>query len=191
MNPTTSSKAKVSRSLSLKESLPLNLSASQTSSYPGSSPTSPSRASTPLLPFLSAPFPGLCNTAESRLSYGVYPSPPTAKITKSRVSARMSSPLSEYPNRSTPSPSTDFAAGTNTFDKSGVPNGDKCYMKGQVQPTKFVLPFSVSQSGSIKESLDPKNLSHTPRHHLVDVQACSVPCKSQSDQGLFCFFIIS
>ncbi|XP_034169305.2 mitogen-activated protein kinase-binding protein 1 isoform X1 [Pangasianodon hypophthalmus] len=181
MSPTTSSRAKVSRSMSLKEGLHLNLSSGQTSPCPGSSPTSPSRASTALLPSLSAPLPDPCNPAESKLSHGGCPPNPTAKITKARVSARMSNPLSEYPSRSTPTPSTDSPAVTNTFAKTGVQHGDKCYTKGQVEPTKSVFPIPVSQS--VKDSLGPKSSSHTPHHPLVDVQAYSVTCKSQSDQA--------
>ncbi|TSK58026.1 Mitogen-activated protein kinase-binding protein 1 [Bagarius yarrelli] len=182
MSPTTSSKAKVNRSVSLKEGLHLNLSDSQTSSCPGSSSTSPSRAGDSFLS-LSAPLPGPSNPFESGLSHGKCPSNPTAKTTKSHVSTRLSSPLSEYPSRSTPTPSTDFAASTNTFLKTGVLYGDISHTKGQVQPTKCELPIPISQSVPIKNSSGFKTLSHTPQHPLVDVlQTCGVTYKSQSDQ---------
>ncbi|KAK3516541.1 hypothetical protein QTP70_021724, partial [Hemibagrus guttatus] len=176
MSPTTSSRAKVSRSTSFKEGLHLNLSTGQTSPCSRSFPTGPSRASTPALPSLSATIPGPCSPAESRLSHGGSPPKSTAKITKSRVSARMSSPLSECLSRSTPAPSTESAAGTNTFAKTGVQHSDKLHTKGQVQPTKYVLPIPVS------DSLGPKTSSHNPQHPLVDVQAYNVTCKSQCDQ---------
>lgn len=182
MSPTTSSRAKISRSMSHKEGLHLNLSSGQTSPCPGSSPSSPFHASS-LLQSLSAPLPGPCNPAVPRLSYGGCSPNPTAKITKARVSARMSNPLSEYPSRSTPTPSTDSAALSNNVTKTGVQHGDKCYTKGQVEPTKNVFPIPVSQSVSVKDSLSPKTSAHTPQHPLVDVQAYSVACKSQSDQG--------
>ncbi|XP_017311934.1 mitogen-activated protein kinase-binding protein 1 isoform X2 [Ictalurus punctatus] len=182
MSPTTSSRAKISRSMSHKEGLHLNLSSGQTSPCPGSSPSSPFHASS-LLQSLSAPLPGPCNPAVPRLSYGGCSPNPTAKITKARVSARMSNPLSEYPSRSTPTPSTDSAALSNNVTKTGVQHGDKCYTKGQVEPTKNVFPIPVSQSVSVKDSLSPKTSAHTPQHPLVDVQAYSVACKSQSDQA--------
>ncbi|KAF5908504.1 mitogen-activated protein kinase-binding protein 1-like isoform X1, partial [Clarias magur] len=165
MSPTTSSRAKVSRSLSLKEGLHQNLS--------GSSPNSPPRASIPLLPSLSAPLPGLSNTTETRLSQGGCPLNPTAKIIKSCVSARMSNPLTEYPRRSTPTPGTDSAAVTSTFVKTGVQHEDKCYTKVQVEAVKSVLP----QSMFVKHSLGPETSSHTLQHPLVDVTG-----KKQSDQ---------
>ncbi|XP_053344431.1 mitogen-activated protein kinase-binding protein 1-like [Clarias gariepinus] len=165
MSPTTSSRAKVSRSLSLKESLHQNLS--------GSSLNSPPRASIPLLPSLSAPLPGLCNTTETRLSQGGCPPNPTAKISKSCVSARISNPLTEYPRRSTPTPGTDSTV-TSTFVKTGVEHEDKCYTRVQMEPAMSVLP----QSMSVKNTLGPETSSHTLQHPLVDAT-----CKKQSDQG--------
>lgn len=159
MSPTTSSRAKV---MSLKEALHLNLSSGPTSPSPGSSPTDPSRASTSHSPSLSAPLPGPCNSAESRLRHGGCPPNPTVKITKeARAYARMSYPLSDYPSRSTSTPSTES-----------------------------VYPIPISQSVSVKDTPGPKTSSHTPQHPLVDVQAYSGTRKSQSDQGISCFFSI-
>ncbi|XP_060773754.1 mitogen-activated protein kinase-binding protein 1-like [Neoarius graeffei] len=179
MSPTTSSRAKVRRSMSLKEGLLLNLSSGQTSPCPGSSPTSPCRASTPILPSLSAPLHG---PAEPRSSHAGCSPNPTAKITKARVSARMSNPLSEYPSRSTATPSTDSAAIPNTFSNTGIQHRDKCSTKSPMEPPKSVFPSPVSQSVSVKDSLGPKTSSLIPQPPLVAVQAYSVTSKSQSDQ---------
>lgn len=187
MSPTTSSRAKVRRSMSLKEGLHLNLSSGQTSPCPGSSPTSPCRASTPILPSLSTPLHGPCNPAEPRSSPAGCSPNPAAKITKARVSARMSNPLSEDPNRSTATPSTDSAAVTNAFSNTGIQHRDKCYTKSQVEPTKSVFPIPVCKS--VKDSLEPKTSSHTRQLPLVAVQAYSVTSKSQSDQGLTCLHL--
>ncbi|KAF4070758.1 hypothetical protein AMELA_G00277220 [Ameiurus melas] len=182
MSPTTSSRAKISRSMSHKEGLHLNLSSGQTSPCPGSSPTSPVQASSHLQS-PSASFPGPCNPAVPRLSYGGCSPNPTAKITKARVSARTSNPLSECPSRSTPTLNTDSAALTNNVTKTGVQHGDKCYTKGQVEPTKNVFPIPFSKSVSVKDSLGPETSSHNQQHPLVDVQAYSGSCQSQSDQA--------
>ncbi|KAI5611253.1 mitogen-activated protein kinase-binding protein 1 isoform X3 [Silurus asotus] len=181
MSPTTSSRAKVSRSMSLKEGLHLNLSSGQTFPCSGSSPSSPSRLGTPLLPSLSAPLSGSCNQAESRLSLGGCPLNTTAKITKARASARMSNPLSEYPSRSTLTPSTDSAAVTNTFAKIGAQHVDKSYTKGHVELTKSASP--IFSSVSVEDTLGAKTLSHTPQRPLVDTQAYNVTCMSRSDQA--------
>ncbi|XP_046692893.1 mitogen-activated protein kinase-binding protein 1-like isoform X3 [Silurus meridionalis] len=180
MSPTTSSRAKVSRSMSLKEGLHLNLSSCQTFPCSGSSPSSPSRVSTPLLPSLSAPLSGSCNQAESRLSLDGCPPNTTAKITKARASARMSNPLSEYPSRSTLTPSTNSAAVTNTFAKIGAQHVDKSYTKGHVELTKSASP--IFSSVSVEDTLGAKTSSHTPQRPLVDTQAYNVTCMSRSDQ---------
>ncbi|XP_060721000.1 mitogen-activated protein kinase-binding protein 1-like [Tachysurus vachellii] len=178
MSPTTSSRAKVSRSMSLKEGLHLDLFTGQTAPSPQSSLTSPSRASSPILPSLSAPLTGMCDPVESKLSHGGSPPNPNAKVIKSRVSTRMSSPLLECPSRPTPAPSTVSAAGTNT----AVRHGDKFYTKSQVQPTKSVFPIPVSQSLSITDSLGPETSTHNLQHPLVDIQACNKTRKSQCEQ---------
>ncbi|XP_062858588.1 mitogen-activated protein kinase-binding protein 1-like [Trichomycterus rosablanca] len=91
MNPTTSFKAKVCRSVSLGEGLHLNLPTGQTTPSTGScqSPTSPSDASTPLLPSPSSPLPGPCNQGEPELSHGGSQTSPV-KINKTHVLSRTS-----------------------------------------------------------------------------------------------------
>lgn len=187
MSPTTSSRAKI---MSLKEGLHLNLSSGQTSPCPVYSPTTPSRASTFHLPSLSAPLSGPCSSAESKFNHGRCPPISTVKITKARVSARVSYPPSEHPSRSTPTPSTDIAAFSNTMAKCAVQHGDKCYTMRKVEPAKSVSPISISQCVYVKDSLGPKTSSRTPQHPLVDVQAYSGTCSSKSYQGLSCLFVI-